>query len=1130
MLGCANKNSDEWKQLLADANGDEDKAMESWIEKGYHKDANLNTESDDIKVDDGPKDPTSYMASRVKTFVETKLRSLKERKVTDQTRIENEYKRLQKAMEGDDAVKTISIFVEDAYNGMAKAAEQFDNLLKNTEGLSRSEITAKLVKFYSYAEGYSILDEISQKDIETYFNKPIVNSNKAFADRDSPYKIQEQGAFTMQNKIQLTKDRRELIKQRFLSEGIPLLADFLLEQKPEQMDTMRADKINAIHLDMYKTKNNSKISDKEKTKKLKRLSEELRKLQEFSLDKETLVNQLKFASKDESIIDFLFSPAISSTDAVLALFAKAIKTHLETGRLKDVELAREADELREEYNKEFGQYQNNFDKYFENILDEVHQIIAYDDEGNPIFVDKKALVQKYDIGKFNTAKKKFQAELGKRPEGGRELKEWRKKYGKWLSENTKPKSQETIDKIIKDKKEERKVGIITEQEYKTWLHSVISHYTPFDEIEKVPFLDKEGNYIYKGELTEPNNSYISNKWLKLYTPDNQPIGLKGKMHAFLLKTYTNAQDKLPEHTVRTLGYNLPSIPKGDIERALTNGTIDTLKNKAQEAITFKTYDTEYRRAGLIGEDFKQLPVYYTQNMDIKDVTSDALGSIMQFSAMANRYDALNGINGEVELLKAVVDARGTGQVTRDNIQILNSIGTKFGIKQPIIKEGQKLTTQHINMFIDMVLLGDTHEKEDIFGKDLGKITSTITGISAYTTLTIDVLKSVANNLQGNIQMIIESAGGEFFGVKNYIKGKASYATAIPGFLSEFGRISGKNFITQMFEEFDPLQGNYKDHYGRSITGSAARKLMNSNTLFFGMHAGEHEIAGTTLFALLDGNKTIDKETGKSITILDAYKKYGVKDIFIKTEFTEKQKRDLQNKVHALSKKMQGVYNSFDANIASKWSVGRLAQMYRKHLVPGYKRRFGSFQADYELGADVEGYYKTFWNAFSKDLRDYKFNIIKNWGSYTPFQKSQIKKVTAEIGLILSLYALITVLKGLTDDDKDEELKKNWMYNFMLYQAYRMKSETSQFISPADTYRVIKSPSAITGTLERAVKFTDQFIFTWNPDKLDFQRKTGVWNEGDNKSWAYFLKLMGYSGYNIDPSGAVQSFQSTFFNR
>ena len=92
MLGCANKNSDEWKQLLADANGDEDKAMELWIEKGYHKDANLNTESDDIKVDEGPKDPTSHMAGLIKTLIETKLKSLKERKVHDQTRIENEYK------------------------------------------------------------------------------------------------------------------------------------------------------------------------------------------------------------------------------------------------------------------------------------------------------------------------------------------------------------------------------------------------------------------------------------------------------------------------------------------------------------------------------------------------------------------------------------------------------------------------------------------------------------------------------------------------------------------------------------------------------------------------------------------------------------------------------------------------------------------------------------------------------------------------------------------------------------------------------------------------------------------------------------------------------------------------------
>lgn len=99
-----------------------------------------------------------------------------------------------------------------------------------------------------------------------------------------------------------------------------------------------------------------------------------------------------------------------------------------------------------------------------------------------------------------------------------------------------------------------------------------------------------------------------------------------------------------------------------------------------------------------------------------------------------------------------------------------------------------------------------------------------------------------------------------------------------------------------------------------------------------------------------------------------------------------------------------------------------------------------------------------------------------------------------------------------------------MYNFVLYEMIRMNSETAAYISPRDAYRVVKSPSAMTGTLERAIKFTDQFFLTWDPEKLEYQRKQGVWEKGDNKSWAYFLKLMGYSGYNIKPEAAVESFK------
>jgi hypothetical protein len=91
---------------------------------------------------------------------------------------------------------------------------------------------------------------------------------------------------------------------------------------------------------------------------------------------------------------------------------------------------------------------------------------------------------------------------------------------------------------------------------------------------------------------------------------------------------------------------------------------------------------------------------------------------------------------------------------------------------------------------------------------------------------------------------------------------------------------------------------------------------------------------------------------------------------------------------------------------------------------------------------------------------------------------------------------------------------------------RMRSETAQYISVPDAYRVVKSPSAMTGTLDRAIKFISQVGFTWDPEKLDYQRKTGVWEKGDNKSWAYFLKLIGYSGYNFTPEEAVKSFEGS----
>ena len=280
-----------------------------------------------------------------------------------------------------------------------------------------------------------------------------------------------------------------------------------------------------------------------------------------------------------------------------------------------------------------------------------------------------------------------------------------------------------------------------------------------------------------------------------------------------------------------------------------------------------------------------------------------------------------------------------------------------------------------------------------------------------------------------------------------------------------------------------------------------------------------------MFALMEAVKVKDNKTGEEITLLQAHILYGDQGVEANTDFTEKQRQEFQNRLHALSKRLNGVYNDFDKATAQKYALGRLAMMYRKHLVPGYKRRFKTLSMDYELGSPTEGFYRTFWEVFAKDLLTFKWNNIQKWSTYSPFQKAQVKRTMMEASIILSITGLIMILAALGEDD--DEFKKSYAYNFMMYEMIRMQSETSSYISPTDAYRTVKSPTAMVSTVERMIKFTDQFIFTWDSEKLNYKRKQGVWEKGDNKSWAYFLKLMGYSGYNITPEAAVESFKSTF---
>ena len=1115
MLSCPNESSKEWKDILAEANGNRERALELWQERGYADDKSLNSEiSDDTfseeregeadKVDED-KDKFSKLVDSIKIFAEKKLSMLQKAKVSNQKVKEEQQKKLVDLLKASEGVESINIFVKDSYEKAVKASKVMTNLLEKKATLSRKEILEQLTAIADFANGYSVLDEISREDVFNYFSKKVDPSIPA--EDLTPQQM-------LNDAIQIRKN----IRNKYLTEGIPLMADFLLQYKTditekstEEIANLRK-RINDIEID-------TKIGDSYKEKRIAELEERISLFQNFSIDKRGMVNLLKQASTETSVLDFLVSPLISSEDAALALFAKAIKSQMESARMMDIKMRDEVADKFEAYAKSTTASRDNVAKFNEGLYEEVIEYYKDKKTGKPKEIKKMAFVQKYDITAFNKAKNEFYEALGDPPALSEEptpselarLKTYNAKKARWWASNTEKLSESEINEIITAKEKEVESGIISPEEYDIWLSSV-----------RVPM--ESGDFYYTGDLAnKPARKYINSKWTAMYNMDGTPKNEKGKYHKYLLETYLKAQEKLPDGQKR--GYILPSIPKTDRERLLAKGITEVVKTELKEAVKIQSYDVGVELAGVSGTEAKFIPTYYTQGMDASEVSLDLARSVLMFNAMANRFDAMNELNGEINLFKTIIGEREVPETNSKGQPIIDAFAKKLGYTEFIRQNGESYSKKHVDAFIDMVVYGEMQKAEEVLGLSLGKITNTVSAFSAVTTIAADLLKGIANNLQGNIQMIIEANSGEFISKKNLGRAKKFYAQAVTSMLGDFGKSKPTSLLNRLVERYDAIQGNFKDQYGKNVTGSAAMRLMRTDTLFFNQHLGEHEIQVSMMLALMDATKVKDRKTGEEISLFEAHQRYGDDKVEENTDFTEKKRQDFQNKLHALNKRMHGVYNDFDKGTVQRYSLGRLAIMYRKHLVPGYKRRWKKLSMDEELGAWTEGYYRTFWNTFARDLRDYKFNVMQNWSTYSPFEKAQIKRVIAEATIILSTTALAYILKKMADDD-DDELKKNWAYNFALYEMIRMRSETSSYISPTDAYRVVKSPSAMTTTLERAIKFSDQFFLTWDPEKLEYQRRQGVWNVGDNKSWAYFLKLMGYSGYNITPEAAVESFEGT----
>ena len=393
---CPNKKSVQWKQVMRKANGNEDMALEIWIEEGYAENPDLNIEevsedvedlqeAEEVSAEEKADDIESladrtvlYLRKRIDTIQKTKTKSQKE-----QRRQTNRLRRLIKNIEAAEGVKSITMFVDEAY----KQSLQSKKLMKEFTAKAtdpdsnRKDLLNELMALNDYAHSYNFLDEINKKDVFDYFNSTEQESQAIFETAE-----EGKSELSSQQKLKEALSIRDTIKQRVLTESIPLMADFLLDARSTYSAEGMKREIEVINQQIKDIQESSR-SDKSKESMIKAKKVQLTMLSTKAADKAGMIKILQQAAVDEGVFDYLIGPLISSQDSAIALFAKAVKDQFELARLDDIEAKRMVADAFKAY---LGQAKGSRDnpKQFNEGLFEIQQKPIYErvaSEKNPNF-------------------------------------------------------------------------------------------------------------------------------------------------------------------------------------------------------------------------------------------------------------------------------------------------------------------------------------------------------------------------------------------------------------------------------------------------------------------------------------------------------------------------------------------------------------------------------------------------------------------------------------------------------------------------------------------------------------------------------------------------------------------------
>lgn len=925
------------------------------------------------------------------------------------------------------------------------------------------------------------------------------------------------------------------IQLDYQKNAIPIIADILFEQVDPELNEKLSDMLSKYTEKLKKIIDTKGIDSRDYEKAKKEYDYYLKAFRsESGITKDYITKILQIGSEEDiSWVDSRLSPAISSSNELISLSSKLVKQRFENARQESIDVVQGAEEAFSSFTKS-NSNKGNVAEFNEAFYETVEMYNGLDSNGKATYRKEKHFVSELNQSAYQKA-------IGQREERIAEAKTEQQRRiirREFTRANNTLRPRKDITVVNPNRPNDAPVVLVKgldtllEEQQELLDNGTILQYEYDGFVKRMEGENEGGNIYYDSKFTMPNaTKFSSEKYGKMK--------LKEKLYYnFMIATYFKSQERTPS-LYKT--YRLPSVVKSNYDRMFQNGPVDYLKYIRDNMFSELAEDIDRYGAYKKEAGFKVIPVLYSNEMDADDVSLDLLASVLKYDSASLIYSAQTETQPFAESLLEIVKQNTPKTTDSLGRKVLN----KFAEKIPNVAEGLKFSNKSdndnnvfflLNSFFDTQVYGikKIPYTINIAGQAIkvDKVVDMVKGFASKTQIGgLNILGGVANSLQANVSTAIEAASKQFISDKSMIWAKGEYYSLLPDYMSDLNVGTAKSRIGQLIELYDPMQGNYKDAYGRRITKTTFKKLMSSNSWYFLHKAGEHAIHIQAFMAYLKDTKVM--QNGKEISLYDAYELGSDGKIKLlegvtlpgKTSTNGKISLMVQNRLHAMDKRINGVYNEFDQPELKRHWYGSLLFMYRDFLVPGFKKRYKTLSVDQEFSSPTEGYWNTFMRKLIKDkkqLMRFYMGMEKESGDFQDFERENLKRAVRELAIVFATGLIVMILNNLYKAADDDE-KEKWKY--LLFLSMKMNQELGAYGTPGDPQnfgipnfreltRNFQQPTVLFGTVNKLFKIFNSIGET-------YERDTGMFEKGDSKFMAALIKFFGITGVNFDPEEAIK---------